>query len=346
MSKRNDEIVKWAVNKIETEYKNDVSLFLVYGSYENGTANQMSDVDFYYIPKTERASELCKSFIVEGIGYDLFPMTWERVAGLAELEESITPCLANVKILFCNQEEDRIRFEGLQHRLKSNLNNKLFMLEKALDRLDTVMYEYRTMLFEEDICLLRTIAGKIIMLLSEAVAYANQTYFSRGLKKQLEDLKNMESVPQDYVLLYEKIIKAKSDQEMKQVCYQIIKNTKIFIDGMVKIQEAHSQTINYNDLAEFYKEAISAWNKISVTCENGDAVLAYISGACLQNELNSISREYNLKKFDLMSSFHADNLKLFNENAIAIQDSFVELIEKGGVIITKYNSVEDFIKVN
>ncbi len=39
MNKRNDMIVKWAVNKIEKEYKDYVSLLLTYGSYENGTAN-------------------------------------------------------------------------------------------------------------------------------------------------------------------------------------------------------------------------------------------------------------------------------------------------------------------
>ena len=55
-------IIEWSIKKIEREYKDDVSLLLIYGSYENGTANGLSDVDFYFVPKTERAYKLSKTF--------------------------------------------------------------------------------------------------------------------------------------------------------------------------------------------------------------------------------------------------------------------------------------------
>ena len=91
MNKRNDMIIEWAIKKIEKEYKDDVSLLLTYGSYENGTDNLLSDVDFYFIPKTENAYKLSKTFIVEGVGFDLFPMSWERVEGISEFNEVLTP---------------------------------------------------------------------------------------------------------------------------------------------------------------------------------------------------------------------------------------------------------------
>lgn len=100
--KRNDMIVDWVVRKIQKDYKDDISLLLTYGSYENGTANLLSDVDFYFIPKTKNAYKLCKTFIVEGVGFDLFPMSWERVEGLAGLNECLTPCLGNVKMQIQN----------------------------------------------------------------------------------------------------------------------------------------------------------------------------------------------------------------------------------------------------
>ena len=108
MSIRNDKIVEWVVNKIKSDYKDDISLLVIYGSYIKGTANYLSDVDFYFIPKTERAYELCKTFIIEGIGFDWFPMTWERVEGLAEFNESLTPLLGNVKIGYSSSEKESI----------------------------------------------------------------------------------------------------------------------------------------------------------------------------------------------------------------------------------------------
>ena len=61
MNKRkeiNDKVVEWITNKVKTEYADDISLVLIYGSYINGTANSKSDVDCYYIPKTERGYNL------------------------------------------------------------------------------------------------------------------------------------------------------------------------------------------------------------------------------------------------------------------------------------------------
>lgn len=202
VNKRNEMIVDWAVKKIEKEYKGEVALLLTYGSYENGTSNPLSDVDFYFIPKIEHAYKLSKTFIVEGIGFDLFPMSWERVAGLAEINECLTPCLANVKVLYCDSEED--------------------------------------------ICELRTLAGDIVMFLSDAVAYANQTYFKGGLKKQLEDLKNINSSPKDFVLLYESVIKANSEKEIKEYCYNIIKNTRNFLNSKSEKSKKAEKKVNWH----------------------------------------------------------------------------------------------------
>ena len=60
MKNRNDMIVEWVLGKIKNNYKNDVSLLIIYGSYENGTTNPLSDVDFYFIPKTDRAYGICQ----------------------------------------------------------------------------------------------------------------------------------------------------------------------------------------------------------------------------------------------------------------------------------------------
>jgi predicted nucleotidyltransferase len=346
VNKRNDKIVEWAVKRIEKEYKDDVSLLLTYGSYENGTANSLSDVDFYFIPKIEHAYELCKTFIVEGIGFDLFPMSWKRVEGLAELNECLTPCLANVKVLFCNSEEDKRRFEKLQNRLRKNLNNKVFMLDKAFKKMEMAMNFYQTMLFEEDICEIRTLAGYIAMSLSDAVAYGNKTYFSRGLKKQIEDLKNMKSTPEGFVFLYESIIKANSEGEVKECCHKIIKNTRSFLDSKNEKSEGSEKEANYENLAELYEEIISAWNKIYVCCDNGDAVLAYISGTCLQRELNIAARENGLDKPDLMSAYNAEHLEQFKQRARELQNEFVKVIEENGGNIETYNTVEEFIKKN
>ena len=108
------------------------------------------------------------------------------------------------------------------------------------------MESYKDMLFEEDICELRTLAGDIVMFLSDAVAYANQTYFKGGLKKQLEDLKNINSSPKDFVLLYESVIKANSEKEIKEYCYNIIKNTRNFLNSKSEKSKKAEKKVNWH----------------------------------------------------------------------------------------------------
>ncbi|WP_238917488.1 hypothetical protein [Clostridium sp. YIM B02555] len=346
MNKRNDMIIEWAIKKIETDFKDDVSLLLFYGSYENGTDNPLSDVDFYFIPKTERAYKLTKTFIVEGVGFDLFPMSWERIEGIAEVNEVLLPCIANVKILYCNSDADKTRFKELQNKLKKNLSNKVFMLDKASKKMGRVEDLYKTMIFEDNMCELRTIAGHIILSLADIVAYSNQTYFSRGVKKQIEDLKNMEVTPKDFILLYESVIKADLEFQLKKYCYKIIKNTQEFLDSKTEKANKEENKANYEALAELYQEIISTWNKIYICCDSGDINLAYISGTSLQRTLNEAARENGLNKFDLMSYYDSRHLNQFKERAMEIQKTFVKTIEENGVVIESYDKIEEFIERN
>ena len=60
----NDKIVEWIKSRTETRYAGEISLVLVYGSYVNGTANEKSDVDCCFIPKTQKGYFMALSFIL------------------------------------------------------------------------------------------------------------------------------------------------------------------------------------------------------------------------------------------------------------------------------------------
>lgn len=90
----NDRVVQWILNKVTTEFADNVSLVIIYGSYMNGTANRKSDVDCYYIPKTEHGYDMAVDFMIEGVGYDIFPILWERVEKIADLLETMSPLVS------------------------------------------------------------------------------------------------------------------------------------------------------------------------------------------------------------------------------------------------------------
>lgn len=132
---RNEKIINWIIKRAEEDYADDVDMVLAYGSFINGTAHEKSDVDCYFIPRTERGYGFGTDFILEGVGYDIFPMSWERVANIADMNEVLLPCVGGVRILYARTEEEEKRFAGLQERLASHLRDASYTGKKRKNSL-------------------------------------------------------------------------------------------------------------------------------------------------------------------------------------------------------------------
>ena len=148
MKKIDKELIEWAINKIETEFKGEISLLLG----RKGACKIPEDGDDmafdFFIPACDHGYSLARTFIIDDMGYDLFPMSWERVEGLSTLNEGIAFCLADSEILYSRSDTDRERFELLRKTMFNNLKNKDFIYMKSLEKINFAMDIYKTMLFE------------------------------------------------------------------------------------------------------------------------------------------------------------------------------------------------------
>ncbi len=344
----NDNLVKWIVNKVSTEYANDVSLVLIYGSYVNGTANSKSDVDCYYIPKSERGYDLAVGFIIEGVGYDIFPISWKRVEKIADLFENMSPLVGDVNIIYSNSADDVEHFKTMQARLKSNLLNDKYVKEIAARRCE-VAGRFCTMLNQNHSASeVRKIAGLIIMTLADAVAVYNHDYYHFGLKKQFEDLQNnIPNVPRNIVDGYQNVVKAIDIGDVIKYAMKLFEDVCEYLNVTFTLQEVSehkSQIVNKVDaswLASLYEEISSTFNKIYVCCETGNYILAFLSAVCLQKELDD-AKEAGCPVYDLLSNFNYKELYKLSETARKVEIDFVQLITDHGGYIKQYDSYEQF----
>lgn len=339
MSYQNDQVIKWAVDTIKREYAEDVSLLLLYGSYENGTSNDLSDVDLYFIPKTERAYELNQTFIIGDIGYDLFPMSWHRVEEIANFNDRLLPCVGDVKILYVNSVEDETRFKNLQLTLQKHLSDPCFMLSKAKQRLNEAKKTIGELIIASTGGESRLHAASILCELAECVAFLNQTYFHRGLKTQFEDLKQMRHLPLHFLELYDFIVNTTSDEERQMACIALIKSTEF----LVSHQDAQERNIDYDQLIGRYEELCSSFNKIYTHCKLQNAVLVYLSAAQVQEELNDITQSFNFPSFDLLGHFDASNLEEFSLEAFKIENDLIATLDDYVIPIRSFSNIETFL---
>lgn len=339
------ELIDWAISSIERDFKDDVSLLIGHEHWKIPTDGDSTWFNFF-IPKSDNGYKLSKTFIIEGVGYDLFPMSWERVEGLANLNESLSNCLADGVILYSRSEEDKKRFEELQEKLKRNLADKEFTYGKGLEKLNTAMELYKNMIFEEELKNVWKASGYIANYLSQAVAMINGEYFRRGPENQIAVLKGLKELPENFTELYEAIIQSGSSDEIKKACFEMIKNTRSFFEQRQTDAESSEGACDYEDLADWYEEGVYTFRRIDYYSSVNDVFNSFAWGYNFQQEFDSIEKEFGLEKMDLMSCFDYKNLEPFRQKSKEIMEYIARKIKEGGVALKEYDTLEEFLKIH
>lgn len=344
MNTTTQKLTEWAVNKIKKEYYDDVALLIaVEGHSVNGDGH--GKCFDYFVPVTEKANELAQTFIIDGIGHDLYPRSWERTERTANLDDRPTICLGNAKILYSRTKEDEDRFNAIRQRLHENLNNKEFTYKKALENLNIAMDLYRTVMFEDELYKVRMAVGYINHYLSLAVVYLNGTFF-KSLIGQLPELLTLKAVPESFIEYYKAVINARNANELKSLAHLLISTTRRFIASRKTIVATAACNSNFSDLADWYQELSLTWRRIRYYCKTNNIDAAFGDARTLQNELLIVGEEFGLRKMDLLGCFDANNLSELVNRATEIEEYIVSEIENHGVKLKKYDTLDDFLSKN
>ncbi len=338
----NQKLTAWAINKIKTEYPEDVALLVaVEGASVNGDGH--GEAFDYFVPATERGNELAQTFIIGGVGNDLYPRSWERCERTANLDDLATLCLGDAKILYARSKADEERFEALRQKLFANLKDPIFVYKKALENLDVAMDLYRTLMFEERAWKARCLAGYIHYYLKVSVACLNGTYWKAWHHGVLPALSQWKQLPEHFAEYYQAILSAKTTGELKSLSHLLIASARQFI-AQHKPQTGNAEIKpNYQWLADWYQELRTTWNRLYYFCETKDSDAAFADACNLQNELSIISEEFALGEMDLLGCFDAADLSPLACRAAELEKAIIAAIEGQGIIIRRYDALDAFL---
>lgn len=344
MNTTTQKLTEWAVNKIKKDYYDDVALLIaVEGHSVNGDGH--GECFDYFVPATDKGNELSRTFIINGIGYDLYPRSWERTERTANLDDRATICLGNARILYSRTKEDEDRFNALRERLYDNLKNKEFTYKKALENIDIAMDLYRTVMFEDELYKVKMAVGYISYYLSLAVVYLNGTFFKK-LEGQIPELLTLKAVPENFIEYYKAVINTKNANELKNLAHSVISTTRRFVASYKTIVPATPINLNFADLASWYQELSLIWRRLRFYCHVNNSDAAFVDACNLQNELSIVGVEFGLRKMDLLGCFDANNLNDIMNRATEIDEYIVSEIENHGVKLKKYDTFDDFLSEN
>ncbi|MDR3120907.1 MAG: hypothetical protein LBU58_06195 [Clostridiales bacterium] len=338
-----EQLEAWAVSRIETEFPNDVSLLVRHKSL--CLDNDHDKIGFcYYVPATARAGGLSRTFVIDGVGYDLFPFSWEQLEQMSEVNHYNLTCLDidDASIVWARNDEDRRRFGSLQAKLRANLQNPSLMRQRARKWVDAAADIYGKTLFEERAYIIRKNAGYICDLLALAVAYENGMFYRRGQTGQLAELAKMPRVPEGFTALYETVVREKDTDRQKRLCHDMLVMTSGFLEGA----SAGKKKRGAAELAGWYHELSYTWRRVYHFCEAGDDISAYVWCCMLQEELRGLAEDYELGDIDILGAFDAKNLTAFQARAEEVERGIVSAIERDGGKLDVYQSIEEFLEQN
>lgn len=360
--KRDSEILEIIKNKIIAEYTNDISLLVVYG---NNTTNINGNLgtSLYFIPKTERGKKLSTQFIVEGVSYDLFPMSWERLIANAAMDRPQGYLLLDTEVVYCSDEKALNKFEDLKRSLKLVLSGEYdeVLLNKAYEYFnESYIYLYNMARYRECISSVKLEAGKLLNKISNALAFVNNTYYKNSNGSTIKDSLKLEKIPKDYKILVDAIVFSNSREEIHLKSSFLVENTREFLLTMKK---KNKQPELFETLfTGYYEELKKSINKCKNALNENDYYKLFELFAYMQEEVSQFIAKVEegvwyddrnafveYKKY-FNDIFEVDLLKVLsqkdNKEIIRTLDKFEEnlitLVKKNGIQLLDFKSVKDF----
>ncbi|MGH4119504.1 hypothetical protein [Clostridium sp.] len=337
------ELNAWAIDKIKKEFPDDVALLIGHEHWK--ITPDGDEIAFnFFIPSTERGYNLSQTFIIEDIGYDLFPISWDRLEGISSLNESITGVLADGVILYARNIEDKERFVKLQKQLQDNLKDKEFTYKKGLEKISIAMELLQNMIFEKSLSSIRKASGYVASYLSEAIACVNGTYFKGGPETEIAILNKLSEVPDGFIDLYLNVVSAKTIEESKDICHKMLANTRDFFSVRKPKQETKVRNYNFQDLADWYQEITYWFRRIYYYCDIKNELGCFVWGCRMQSEVDNVTEEFGLERMELMNIFDPDDLSVLRKHAEEIEQKIISAIKMHDVKIKIFKNMDEFLR--
>lgn len=330
------------MEKIEKDYKEDIALLVVMGSYIYNETHSRSDLDMYFVPKTKRGENLGKVFIIDGIGFDFWPISWERLEGIANHEERITSIVTEGKVLYYGSEEDLKRFNQLRERGLDTTDRRKF-INKSKEQFQKTYQPYVKLLTDHSLSDARKHAMEIVFSITHATALLNGTSIKRGRGKLKREILNMNLIPKDFSSLYDTVFISQDISELKNNYGQLMMNMRELLE---KEDRKEEKNLSFEEQLEgYYEELINFYNKIHHACEIGDIYTALFAAVEIHKELEgafSGTDEVTKDLPDIIGAFDPENLERFLAVVLEHQAQLFQLLKSNNVPIRVF---DDFIEL-
>lgn len=325
---------------IKRDYPGDIAIVHLHGSAFYKDVHPRSDLDLYFVPKTQRGYKLACSFIFDGIGTDLWGISWERLAHIASHEESIASIVTEGEILYYGDADDLARFEQLKQKALDTGDRDAW-LARARKQLDKAYKNGFLAQHAKSLSQVRTHAIGLVYDLAFALSQLNQITIKRGRKNLKQEILAMPLVPENFAFLYDAIFLENDEKGIQDACMGLLTHTeKLLSDACLA---AHPPKPFAEAFAGWYEEMIQSYHKIAHACETGDLYTPLFASVEFSHELGQMLSQVGLEAVlpDMVGAYDSENLAHIAAVARAHQKAFESLLNDQGVTPLRFSTFEE-----
>jgi hypothetical protein len=331
------------IDKIKRDYKDDVSIVHIHGSYAYGDTHDLSDLDIYLVSKTQRGFNLGCTFIFNGIGCDFWVLSWERLERIASHGERTASIITDGKVLYYGSDEDLVRFEQLKAQA-ADTSNRTDWLTRARKALDETYKEGFILQNAETLTEVRTHSIRLIYNVSYVLAQLNQITVKRGRKLLKQEILEMPLVPDNFEVLYDAVFLNNDIKAIKSACVSLLQNTEKLVSATMAEPSAPFAEV----FGGWYEEMIQSYNKIYHACEVGDIYTPLFAGVEFTYESETMFKRAGISPelSDMVAAYDSGDLKTIADAARTHQAAFESLLRENGIhplAFTTFEEVQQFI---
>ena len=327
------------VEKIKKDYLNDISIVYVYGSYLDNEYHSLSDIDLFIVRKTDKGKNLGLTFILNGIGYDFWTVSWEWVERVANYDNRNPSLITEGKVIYYGSEDDLTRYNNLKE--KAHLIDKEKYLEKAIENMKAVYKTAFQINNSDSLSEIRNYVIGFVYEISEILSQVNYKNIKHIRKHFKSELKEMKNIPDNFEENYEILFISNNLSEIK-------KSVNYLTVEINKIIEKYSNT---NELLPFkdvfsgwYEEMIQHYNKIYHACDICDYQNALFASVELAHGFDTNFKKIGISPNlpNMVEAYNPKNLNELKKVVIEHQKQFEQMLAKNCVEILIFNNVEEF----
>lgn len=280
-------VTELLVDRVRKLYPQDVAVIACYGSYVQGRATVTSDVDIFFIPRTPRGWEASLQFVLEGVGFDFWPVSWERADRMAGFDDALSTLIMDSRVLYVCTPEDRQRFEALRSRAASMEDpaQRAVMLQKASRRLLNCSGDCSALNLpgvRANLTATRLVAGKVMTGVLESLALLNQTHYTRGPGQSMDEVHHLTLKPDGLEEALHGIVTAPDTEVITGLCSQLVSEVRALV---ITAETAAAPVQVWRDaLGGFVEELTGMINKLIYACDAADLDTAFFAALSLQYE--------------------------------------------------------------